>query len=461
MLPLSSEKINPKVIVIGAGIAGLTTAYRLQNAGVNVELYEARSRVGGRIFTATIHNRIAELGGQNLCDGGKRFNNLHRLIDEFGLELTSSRIYLKHSYFTKQSLTSIKKILKEKRIDPEIIKKQIDKLALSSSNIQEVLEGMVDKEDPLYKILSVRMAAYEGGTIDKLSPLYAETLFHMMLGGICSTHQKNIEEDSYVDLVSIKGGNALLPEKIAKNLASKLHLNMPLVKVIKDKNGLYTLTFKNGKEVKSDLLVLAIPCSIYKQITFGEGVISPHKLNAIQNVQYGENAKIMVPFTTPPPNTDGLIGDKIVSFFDSLEQILTVYYTGQSSLFSSETITNAYAEARPMIEMGFGKNCPPFNPPQYAQDQSNLSYDGPIGYSWPNDPYARGSYSYIASGQECILTATETEDGEVFKKLFAPIQKSLYFIGEHASILSEVPGTMEAACESGERIARFIIAEND
>lgn len=33
----------------------------------------------------------------------------------------------------------------------------------------------------------------------------------------------------------------------------------------------------------------------------------------------------------------------------------------------------------------------------------------------------------------------------------------IYFAGEHSSILSEVPGTMEAACESGERVARAIL----
>ena len=45
---------NPKVIVIGAGLAGLTTAYRLQTAGMDVDLYQARNRVGGRVLTAQL-----------------------------------------------------------------------------------------------------------------------------------------------------------------------------------------------------------------------------------------------------------------------------------------------------------------------------------------------------------------------------------------------------------------------
>ena len=57
--------------------------------------------------------------------------------------------------------------------------------------------------------------------------------------------------------------------------------------------------------------------------------------------------------------------------------------------------------------------------------------------------------------KESILTSITKKNGENFKTVFAPIQ-NLYFAGEHASI-SEVPGTMEAACESGERTARAIL----
>jgi monoamine oxidase len=151
------------------------------------------------------------------------------------------------------------------------------------------------------------------------------------------------------------------------------------------------------------------------------------------------------------------MNDQILSFFDPAQQMLTVYCTGKSSSFSPETIQHSYIAARPMMEMSFGKDCPPFIAPTYAEDRANLICEGPIGYSWPNDPYARGSYSYIAKGQEDLLTSTTKKQGEVFKALFAPIGQNLYFAGEHTSILFEVQGTMEAACESGERVARTIL----
>src|SRR5260221_9252727 len=61
---------NPKIAIIGAGIAGLTTAYHLNKQGLDVLVYEARSRVGGRILTALINDKIVELGGQNIHDSG-------------------------------------------------------------------------------------------------------------------------------------------------------------------------------------------------------------------------------------------------------------------------------------------------------------------------------------------------------------------------------------------------------
>lgn len=447
-----SYATEPKVVVVGAGIAGLTTAHRLQEAGVDVELYEARNRVGGRIFTASINGRFAELGAQGISDGGDAIH-LNRLISEFCLQTASSRLYLKYTYFNGTNFIPYESILKNINFDPEALKERIQQLSSTKSNLKQVLDELLNPEEPFYKILQVRLAAYEGGSIDKLSSIYSETLFHMLLGGICSVHQAN--EDNYVDLISIEGGNSQLPQKMGEALGSKLHLNTPLNKVAKTTNGTFQLSFKNGECVEADLLVLAIPCSIYDQITFENGVIPNEKLEAIKNVQYGETAKIIVPFTTVSAPTIRLITDDNLSFFDRVQQFLAIHYIGSSGHFSPSSIENTYSQVRPLMSQVF-ENYPQYTHCSYAKDEANLSYEGPVAYSWPNDPYAKGSYSYIASGQEKALTDTLEEDGETFRKLFAPIQ-NLYFAGEHASILFDVSGTMEAACESGERTSRIIL----
>ena len=154
------------------------------------------------------------------------------------------------------------------------------------------------------------------------------------------------------------------------------------------------MTFHNDAEVAADILVLAIPCSVYEQITFEDDVLPSQKLDQIRAVRYGENAKVIVPFIAPPVKTTGVVGNEILSFFDVGQQLLTVYYTGKTSLFSPETIASSYIQARPMIEMGFGNYCPLYEQPVYAEDFANRSYNGPLGYTWVRSVRQRHLFIY-------------------------------------------------------------------
>ena len=76
-----------RVIVVGAGISGLTCAYRLRAAGVGVRVFEAQHRVGGRVSSLRGHfedGQVAELGGE-LIDSGH--THLHGLARELGLAI--------------------------------------------------------------------------------------------------------------------------------------------------------------------------------------------------------------------------------------------------------------------------------------------------------------------------------------------------------------------------------------
>src|SRR5260370_9376548 len=60
-----------RVLILGGGTAGLTCAYRLQQAGISSQIVEASYRIGGRMFSLRNFfpdNQIAELGGE-LIDG--------------------------------------------------------------------------------------------------------------------------------------------------------------------------------------------------------------------------------------------------------------------------------------------------------------------------------------------------------------------------------------------------------
>ncbi len=319
--------------------------------------------------------------------------------------------------------------------------------------MREVLNGLFDEKHPLYKIISVRLAAYEGGSVEKLSPCYTETLYHMLLGGIAAVHQKLGVEEPYINLLSVKEGNGMIAEKLAQALGDRLHLSKALTSVSKEAE--YVLTFQDGQKVKADIVVLSIPCSVYAGIAFEANTIPSEKLAAIKNVQYGANAKIMVPYTNSQ-EVNGLAYDHMVGFSGVGQHILTLYYVGEASRFSVDTIAEVYNQDKLVIDKAFGGLGLSSMDPVFAEDHSFVVYKGPVGYSWTNDPYVQGSYSYVAAGQEGVMTATSREKGEIVKTMFAPIDQRLYFAGEHASI-TETPGTMEAACESGERTARLIL----
>ncbi len=78
---------SARVVVVGAGLAGLTCAYRLKSSGIIATVYEANTRLGGRCWTRRgdfAQGQIAEHGGE-LIDQGH--TTIRQLAQELGLPL--------------------------------------------------------------------------------------------------------------------------------------------------------------------------------------------------------------------------------------------------------------------------------------------------------------------------------------------------------------------------------------
>ncbi|MGW3765779.1 flavin monoamine oxidase family protein [Streptomyces sp. NPDC005131] len=78
---LANERAD--VVVVGAGLAGLSAARLLHAAGLDVLVLEARDRVGGRTWSPVEEGRLVEHGGQWI---GPTQDRILALVEEFGLE---------------------------------------------------------------------------------------------------------------------------------------------------------------------------------------------------------------------------------------------------------------------------------------------------------------------------------------------------------------------------------------
>ncbi|KAK4883403.1 hypothetical protein RN001_006722 [Aquatica leii] len=126
--PLPTKK-SGKVIVIGAGIAGLAAARQLQQFGMEVIVLEARDRVGGRIATFRKGNYIADLGAMVVTGlGGNPVTVLSKQID---MEL--HRIRQKCPLYQSSGLT----VDKDK---DEMVEREFNRLLEATSYLSHQLD---------------------------------------------------------------------------------------------------------------------------------------------------------------------------------------------------------------------------------------------------------------------------------------------------------------------------------
>lgn len=86
------------VLVIGAGLAGLSAAQRLKSRGASVTVLEARPRIGGRVLTERLQTgHVIDHGAQFLSDDHKR---LSVLVDEAGLTRVARSKAGQYAYFS-------------------------------------------------------------------------------------------------------------------------------------------------------------------------------------------------------------------------------------------------------------------------------------------------------------------------------------------------------------------------
>ena len=236
-----------KVVIIGAGISGLSCAHYLDENKYDIQIYEKESTPGGRINSENIDGYICDVGFQVLLNNYDELKRLN-IYNKLDLKYFDSGAQI----YTKNGILSIYNPLKHPF---KFLKSNIFKI-FTVSDIFKVLTLF------LFKNSNPKETA--GQLIDKtFSEKSRKLFFYPFFRGIFLSKDLKNDSDFFVKIFKkFATGKASLPEKGMKSLPETLvresNLNVNYNFEL-DKIGNKKAIFKNGKTIDFDIIILATP----------------------------------------------------------------------------------------------------------------------------------------------------------------------------------------------------------
>jgi monoamine oxidase len=458
MPPLDSER---KVVIVGAGIAGLHCAHRLRKLGLSATIYEGANRIGGRMFS----DRSTFPDGQHCELGGELIDTWHATMHDLATELGIDLLDFKDddqtlealvAHFNGKDLTAAEILAGYAPIAAKIdaalatLTDQDDRFVYyNKPNGGEKLDAMsmrawldsIGAAGPVRELLEVAYITEYGLETDETNCL--NLLF--LISTDTTTFMPFGKSD---ELFHTKDGNSTFIERLAEELdPAQIELDAVLTAMREDADGRYTLTFSRAGstfEVKADHVVLTLPFTKLREVQLDVDFPAV-KRTAINELGYGTNAKLMVGFSSRPWRKQGSNGE---TFTDLSYQ--SSWETSRLQPGESGIITN-FTGGKHGIEIGEG------TPGQRASDFLSefetvfpgvqAAHNGKVArFHWPTYPFTKGSYSAYKVGQYTKITGAEIER-----------YKNVHFAGEHTSL--DAQGYMEGGALTGAMAADEVAAD--
>ena len=446
---------DKRILVVGAGLAGLSCAYELDRSGYNVILIEARSRAGGRVRTYRdpfADNLYAEMGAEYVDSTD---NLVHRYCKDFGLKILPAKqydgVFLRGNRLSMKGLKSGVDLLpfegtvEGKLFGQEVqyIQKWMDLVKEKGENSPEVLAlDKISIEEMLIKGGApkdiIELYTYSNATESTTVPSKMSALNMVLSNARTSAFSENTVEGR------IFGGNDQLPKTFAKKLSSKIKYNRALKRLAFDSKGVTATILENEKtqSIRALKCVLAIPASILRTIDIQPG-FSSKKTHCIHNQDYGHAMKVAMQYKKRFWDEKGSIGQRVFTdtrlrriYHFSIDQpgprgILLTFTSGEDA-----KKLGRLNEARRMNIAR--KTCETIWPeaPQY--------WENGVTKYWNEDPWVKASYSIAGVGQKDYRDILAKSEGPVF------------FAGEHTAFYR---ASMNGAIESGLRVTNELKRE--
>ena len=411
----SGEAPGEHVVVVGAGMAGLAAARRLADAGVEVTVLEARERIGGRMWTDTSLGVPIDLGAAWIH--GTDGNPIVGLAADAGAATVETD-------FSDVVVYDGQRVVDEAAVQAAFaawdeITARLEALSENAGDDVSLAEGLAevaDLNDPVMAWV-VRSAVVSEYAADP------EQLSLAWFG------QEGQFEGP--DLI-LPGGYAQLAQHLAHGL--DIRTGTEVTRIADDGSGVQIDTAHG--QVSADRVVVTVPLGVLKAgaIAF-DPPLPDAKRRAIERLGFGLLNKVVLAFEEPfwpeAPDMLGLLGSAqpvgdVLNGLTFADSPVLVGIRGGAAARSLESLSDENAVAEVVEAMA-------------APEPT-----GAVVTRWAADPYARGSYSFVAVGSS---PADQ-------RALAEPVGDRLLFAGEatHEEFFATVHGAYMSGIREADRI---------
>ena len=392
--------------VIGAGLAGLAAAEELTRAGADVDVFEARPRVGGRVWSSRFGDDTIEHGAEFILPGS---TETAATAQRLGLGLVRKGLW----YGDRDPVGA-------QPVSTAALRAGVGRLQAAPSTAAQTVDDALATADlggAVQEAIRARIevsCGYPASDLDATVLREDGTAF-----GDFDTH-------------SIEGGNAQLAAALAEQIRDgRIHLASAISAVSWNAEGVRVAT-ANSVAV-ADCAVVAVPASVIDAITF-EPALPAAKEAAHRAVRYGHAAKLFVGLKQPvPPSATLSVPGRFWCWTqlrsDGRPASFVGAFAGTEAALAALDVANGTTRwARALTALR----------PDLELDLAAITIT-----VWPDDPWIKGGYSAPSA-------SSPIEQSELVR----PVGR-LAFAGEHTAGANHA--TMEGALRSGVRAARDLL----
>ena len=461
-LPLSGLAATARIAVVGAGLAGLTAARELRKAGLNPDVYEGSTRIGGRCYSARgvfADGQVAEHGGEFIDTDHQEIQDLAK---ELGLTLddvlkatppnTRSLYVFNGKPYDLADATRdwqpLYPVLKAQNaaigefsyLGANAEARRFDAMTISQWVTAYVPGGRAGQ---LGQLIETAFSEENGADPDQQSALNVVPVL-----AVDKRHRFNLYNTESDQRFHVRDGNDQIPALLAKSLSDNIRTGTPLVAVATLPDGRVRLSFKRDSgigDVVYDRVILTIPFSVMRvAVDYKQAGFRPLKSQAIATLPMGASTKFQLQFMRRAWTDVGCNGEMRVpsqTFQTTWEVsraqpgtrgVLNFFSGGTRAINAGKTDSVALASA-------VMSNAAPITP-----GLSDIWTGLMIKDAWKNNPWSLGSYSYYQPGYQTTVLGIERER-----------EGNCFFAGEHTA---DQCAFLNSGVQSGMRAAGEVVA---